>query len=306
MNSTVPILVTLDVHCYPEIEEEINLWIEEALRLLDNFCIEATFFFPAVVAEKLAGCVKMILINGHEIGCHGLTHGAEEQYHLMSYEKQKAMLYEAKRRIERITTKEVIAFRSPAYKINGDTIRALEENGFKFDSSVNPQRLGILSSDVMNIGWLYSPRKPYHPSFNNPFIAKTGEVSLWEISQSAFILPFMSNTGIAFGGTLMKLFYRMLYIESHFKKNPIVYMFHPEDIYPKRKKLRYKFEWKHLLPSRKIGFGIRNILFHNRNPERITKQNIGLLEMMKNSPGIKFYTFRKMLGLLESHNKEIV
>src|SRR3989338_5125047 len=161
MNSAINILITLDIHCYPYTEKKIPLWIQETLQLLDNLCIEATFFFPAVLAEKFSTYVRMILERGHEIACHGLTHGPEEQYNLMPYEKQKAILYEAKKRIEEVTANEVISFRSPAYKINGDTIKALEENGFRLDSSVNPQRLGILSSDITNIGWFYSPREPY-------------------------------------------------------------------------------------------------------------------------------------------------
>jgi hypothetical protein len=290
--------MTLDVHCYPHTEKEVPLWIQETLQLLNNLCIKATFFFPAVLVEKFSLYVQTVLEEGHEIACHGLTHGPEEQYNEMSYERQKAILCEAKRRIEEITTREVISFRSPAYKINGDTIKALQENGFRLDSSVNPQRLGILSSDITNIGWLYSPRKPYHPSFHNPFMAVDGGVSLWEIPQSAFIFPFMSNTGIAFGESLMKLFYQMLYIESSFRKNPIVYMFHPEDIYPKRNRFNYEFEWQDLFPSRLKGFAIRKILFHNKNPEKISHQIIGLLKIMKESKDIKFLTFREMLDLL--------
>lgn len=301
MNNTVPILITLDIHCYPKIEKEVPLWLEETLKLLNRFSIKASFLFPAIFAEQFAGHVRMILNEGHEIGCHGLTHGSEEQYHFMAYEKQKVILHEAKSRIEDVTGTEVISFRSPAYRINGNTIRALEENGFRVDSSVNPQRLGILSSDVTNIGWLYSPRKPYHPSFNNPFIR--GKSSLWEISQSAFIFPFMSNTGMAFGGAFMKLFFKMLYIESNLIRNAIVYMFHPEDIYPNRDARQYKFKWRHLLPSRRIGFEIRNILFHNKSPEKISQQNVSLLKMIKDSKNVEFVTYREMLNLLENDKR---
>lgn len=298
MSSTIYILITLDIHCYPETEKDLPLWLEETLKLLDRFSINATFFFPAVIAEKFSRDVSAILNRGHEIGCHGLTHDIEEQYSLMPYEKQKTILCEAKKRIEGVIGEEVISFRSPIFKINGDTIRALQENGFRLDSSINSQRLGIFSSDITNTGWIYSPRMPYHPSFNNPFVR--GKSSIYEIPQSSFIFPFISNSGIAFGGTFMKLFFRMLYIESRFRRNPIVYMFHPEDIYTRRDKLLYKFKWSHLLPSKKTGFKIRKILFHNKNPENISRQIIGLLEMMRNSNNIEFLTFRKMLRLLES------
>lgn len=298
MNPNINILITLDIHCYPHIEKEWPFWIQETLQLLGGLNIKATFFFPAVLAEKFSSYVRMILERGHEIACHGLTHGLEEQYNLMPYQRQKAILGEAKKRIEEVTACEVISFRSPAYKINGDTIKALQENGFRLDSSVNPQRLGIFSSDIANTGWLYAPRRPYHPSFHNPFIAVKKGVSLWEISQSALIFPFMSNTGVAFGGTFMKFFYQALYAESKLTKNPIVYMFHPEDIYPKRNRFNYKFKWEDLLPSKVKGFTIRSILFHNKNPEEISSQIIGLLKMMQQSKNIEFITFSEILDLL--------
>lgn len=300
MNKDINILVSLDVHCYAHTEKELPSWIQETLKLLNCLSIKATFFFPAIVAEKFSGLLREISGGGHEIACHGLTHGQEEQYNLMPYDKQKKVLREAKERIEEAVKKEVFSFRSPAYKINGDTIRALEENGFRIDTSINPQRLGILSSDVTNIGWLYSPRRPYHPSFNNPFLKANKGVSLWEVPQSAFIFPFMSNTGIAFGGRFMELFYQMLSLESCARRNPIVYMFHPEDVYPERTRFNYKFKCRDLFPTRLNGFVIRNALFHKKNPKTISSEIIGLLKVMAESKNTRFLTFREMLGLLES------
>ena len=240
----------------------------------------------------------MALDGGHEIGCHGLTHGLEEQYHLLPYDRQKEILKEAKERIEQVISRDVISFRSPAFKISGNTIRALEDTGFKIESSVNPQRLGIFSSDVANVGWMYSPRRPYHPDFSNPF--RRGKSSVWEIPVSSFIFPFMSNTGMAFGAGFLKMFFRLLYKEAGIKKNPIVYMFHPEDIYPNRETGSYKFRWHHLLPSRVRGFEIRNILFHSRTTKQIQEGIIELLHTMKKANNAQFISFSKTLPLLES------
>ena len=96
----------------------------------------------------------------------------------------------------------------------------------------------------------------------------------------------------------MKLFFKMLYLEAGFKMIPMVYMFHPEDIYLDRKVPQYKFRWTHLFPSRKQGFLVRNILYNNKSPEAITRPIIDLLKMMKDSRNIKFMTFREMLGSL--------
>ena len=98
---------------------------------------------------------------------------------------------EAKKRIEDVISGEVVSFRAPAFKLNGDTIRALDASGFKADISVTSQRLGILSSEVSNNSWLYAPRRPYHPDFKNP--CRRGASKVWEIPQSAFIFLFSSN-----------------------------------------------------------------------------------------------------------------
>ncbi len=212
------ILITFDIHACPGAQNEVPLWIEKTLQVLASLSIRASFFIPAAFAEEIPSRVRMIVKDGHEIGCHGLTHGDSEEYNVLPYERQKAMLSEAKKRIEAIAGQEVISFRAPAFKISGVTVKALEENGFKADLSVTSQRLGILSSDAANIGWLYSPRSPYHPGYRNPF--RRGDSSLWEIPSSAFILPFSSNLIIASGGTLIKVFFKLLSAESRLRKNP--------------------------------------------------------------------------------------
>ena len=298
MKRTVPAVITLDIHSYPHTEKEVPLWLDETLRLFTESSVKATFFFPTVVVEKFKGNARRILEAGHEIGCHGLSHGPEEQYHLMPYSRQKNILQEAKKRIEDILSKEIVSFRSPAFKINGNTVRALEDAGFLVESSVNPQRLGVFSSDVGNIGWTYSPRKPYHPDYKNPF--RKGKSKIWEVPLSSFILPFMSNTGMAFGRRFMRLFLRLLLAECMVKRGQIVYMLHPEDIYPKRERLRYRFRWSHLLPSRMHGFEIRQALFNNKCPEAISNQNIGLLEDIKAAGSTKIMLLSEMPGYLEN------
>lgn len=299
MKGHTPLLITIDMHCYPDIEKEFTILLEDTLRVFNELSIKATFFFPSNVAEKFPGHVRMILNRGHEIGCHGLNHHpVDEQYNIMPYEKQKSTLNEAKKRLEQITATEVISFRAPVFKVNGNTMRALEENGFKADLSVTPQRFGLLSSELGNFGWLYSPRVPYHPSFTNPF--RRGASSLWEIPQSCFILPFMSTVGIAFGERFMRLFFKFLYTEASLKKNPIVYMGHIEEIYPREMKYTYKFKWKHLLPTKARGFRLRYILFKNKDGKEISRETLNLLKMMKNHRNIETTTVKNVVEALKA------
>ena len=296
----IPVIISFDVHShnYKDKLNELPFWFERTLKILDNNSIKATFFFPTECAELFPNEVRMIQDEEHEIGCHSLTHLSDEQYDTLSFDSQKSKLVEAKKRTEEITNKQILSFRAPGFKINANTIRALDEAGFKIDSSVCPQRLGIFSSDITNIGWLYSPRKPYHPSYKNPFIR--GKALLWEVPVSSFVLPFMSNIGMAFGRTVEKLFFKFFYTESTIFNKPIVYLLHPEDIYENRDlPYIYKFQWKHLLPSKEYGFGIRYALFSNKDPKKISDNIINLFTTMRNHKNINFLTYKKIIPMLE-------
>ena len=301
MNTPSPVLITFDVHSYQDSCKEVSIWIDETVKVLENLSLKATFFIPAVFAGQISSRVRMLSGKGHEIGCHGLTHGAGEEYNILPYEKQKAMLCEAKKRIEDIISKKVISFRAPAFKINGDTVRALDESGFKADISVTSQRLGILTSEAANTGWLYSPRAPYHPDTKNPF--RKGNSSIWEIPQSSLIFLFSSNTGLALGEGFMKMFFKILHAESKIRKNPVVFMTHPEDIYPREIKHKYKFKWNHLLPSKTDGFLIRYGLINNKDGKDIAKQNISLLKTMRDAKNVRFLTAAEMVNVLEGKNR---
>jgi len=293
----VRVLITFDIHAAAGAVADVRLWVRETLYFLESLSIKATFFIPAVFAEQIPEEVRMIVGRGHEVGCHGMTHGPDEEYNLLPYERQKAFLSEAKSRIEAVTGQEIVSFRAPAFKLNGDTIMALENTGFKADLSVTSQRLGILSSEVSNLGWLYSPRSPYHPDHRNPF--KKGESTLWEIPQSSLILLFSSNLIMAFGGFFIKLFFKLLLAESRLRKNPIVYMTHPEEIYPRDKKYAYKFQWRHLLPSKKDGFILRYIFLHNKDAKKISQHNVSLIKFIKASKNVNFVTAKEMVEILK-------
>lgn len=298
MRKPNPALITFDVHSYQNADKEVSTWIDETLRILRELSLKATFFIPAEFAERIADRVKIAAMEGHEIGCHGLTHGTDEEYHILPYAKQLSLLCEAKKRLEDIVSTEVISFRAPAFKLNGDTIRALEASGFKADISITSQRLGILSSDVSNNGWLFAPRSPYHPGLKNPF--KRGGSKIWEIPQSALIFLFSSNTGMALGEGFMKGLFAVLRAESKLRRNPIVFMTHPEDVYPRELKHNYEFRWNHLLPSKRHGFLIRYALTHNKDGKTIATQTVNLLKVMRNSKNVDFLTVKEMVDRLET------
>ena len=64
-------------------------------------------------------------------------------------------------------------------------------------------------------------------------------------------------------------------------------------------KYNYKFQWKHLLPSRRDGFLLRYILLHNKDGRKISRDNISLIKLMKAAKGVKFVTAKEMVESLE-------
>jgi hypothetical protein len=231
--------------------------------------------------------VGSLVREGHAVGCHGLTH-RNESYKAMPSAEQKEKLYRATREIEDIIQQRVTFFRAPVFKISGKTIRVLEELGYEADLSMNSQRLGLFSSDLLNLGWMVAPRSPYHPDFR--YAWRKGRSKIWEIPLSCMLLPYMSNTALVLGLTFMKAFFRSLWIESLWSRKPIVYMLHPEDLYPLRdSSVRPPFRWRDLVPTMEEGFRVRRQLFLT-DARKIARMSQALLEHMCEAGRVQFVT----------------
>jgi len=284
----IPILITYDIHTHAaHSAPDVERYLQRALELHTRMGVKASFFFPAEAARAMKQTVVNLVREGHAVGCHGLTH-RNESYKAMPAVEQKEKLSRATREIEDIIQQRVTFFRAPLFKISGTTIRVLEELGYEADLSMNSQRLGLTSSDVWNVSWMLAPRRPYHPDFQYPW--RKGHAKLWEIPLSCILLPYMSNTGLVFGSGFMKAFLRGLLIESRWSGKPIVYMHHPEDLYPWRGCLaRPPFHWRDLIPTWAEGFRFRRLLFKT-DPTRIAAMSEALLHHMCRARGVECST----------------
>ena len=76
--TTSSAILTIDVHDRPNLPAELDHLIE----VLDGLGLKATVFVPAILVqdEGVLGAVRRLVAEGHEIGCHGLTHDAEDSY----------------------------------------------------------------------------------------------------------------------------------------------------------------------------------------------------------------------------------
>lgn len=292
----VPVLVTYDVHTHAAHSPgEVERYLHYVLDLHDELGFKASFFFPAEAARHMKRTVQELIQRGHQVGCHGLTHRGE-YYNTMAAAQQEEKLQCATKEIEDIIGQRVTFFRAPAFKISGTTLQVLERLGYDADLSINSQRLGFLSSDPWNVSWMVAPRRPYHPDRQRPW--RRGGLELWEIPLSCLLLPFMMNTAVVLGLTLMKVFFRALYVESISSRGPIVFMAHPEDLCGWRRRLaRPAIGWHDILPDRHRGIQFRRLLYH-ADPGKVARLAHSLIREIRSAACVRFLTVSQFIGEL--------
>ncbi len=295
---TVPVLLTCDIHTHKYGSRPADTDLRRARKTLQALGLPCTFFFPANSAEMLADHVRTLPGEGHEVGCHGLTHEPDEQYGHLPLAQQQRLLTEATERIAAVLGWRPTSFRSPTFKISGDTVRVLGELGYRADVSINSQRFPVFGSDIYNWRPLLAPRRPYHPSLRDAFAP--GDAILWEIPVSAWMLPFVSNTERLLGLGFIRMLFRLLHAESRLTGKPIVFMFHPEEMNPERpREARPRLSWTDFVPSRTYGLRFREWLFDD-DWRRIERDLIALVMFMAGFEGVRFLTIRDYVCALET------
>ena len=210
----------------------IKVWKEglpALLDLYDEFWVKATFFYIANFAKDCPGIVKMVQLKGHEIACHGLTHRHDMAFDTMSFDQQLVHLKTAKAILEDIAGEEVCSFRSPALRVNQDTPRALIEAGFRFDSSVAPQRMDMFMSlgSKGKLQWFGAPRAPYLTREDN--LARRGNSPITEVPVSSFGLPYI-GTMMRISPALNRMTRRFLSWETRNSVKGINFLIHPNEL----------------------------------------------------------------------------
>lgn len=104
-------------------------------RLLDSLReggLPATFFWPAMEAERLPHLVERCLRDGHEIASHGR---AFEDHASLGREAETAAIGEAHETLLRLSGAPPRGFRSPTGTLSPNTIPILQGLGYLYDSS---------------------------------------------------------------------------------------------------------------------------------------------------------------------------
>jgi peptidoglycan/xylan/chitin deacetylase (PgdA/CDA1 family) len=197
----------------------ISKGVASLLDLFDKHTIKATFFVPSMVAEKFPASMKEIVKRRHEIACHGLKHDPWEA--TLNVDKQTKMIKAATDSIQSITGLRPVGFRAPLFRINENCWKALQKNGYLYDSS-------IVCSPFYGSHKIFLPTKP----FFLPTPEKSGSCSLLEI-------PVSTNPFLPFplGGFWLRLFgliWTKIGVTLNFiSRTPVVFYIHPKDVVPR-------------------------------------------------------------------------
>jgi hypothetical protein len=127
-------------HSYSDRNDPIfETGLPNLLDLFDRHGIKATLFTVAADArdprkrEMLAEAVR----SGHEIASHTITH--RRLARLPSSEKREEIV-ESRSTLESLLGTEVVGFRAPSYDVDRECLDILSESGYRYDSSVFPNR----------------------------------------------------------------------------------------------------------------------------------------------------------------------
>jgi peptidoglycan/xylan/chitin deacetylase (PgdA/CDA1 family) len=273
-------------------ETGVKVWKEGLpmlLDLYDRYGVRATFFYIAGFARQHPEIVRMVKEHGHEIACHGLTHRHDKAFDVMPYQEQLEHLTMAKKILEDIAGEEVVSFRAPALRVSSDTPRALIEAGFRYDSSVAPQRMDMFMSlgSRNKLQWFGAPRAPYKANDTN--LARKGDSVITEVPVSSFVFPYI-GTFMRISPSLNALTRRLLYWETRNTPKAVNFLIHPNEVITE--------EDLHLKTQRRassyVGYLLSDVLRRRLKQRNLGNDALLLFEKEIQFWAVKGYQFKRI------------
>ena len=118
---------------FSEARYGVTTALPRILDLCRDFDLQASFAFPALVAERDPGIVLACVEAGHEILHHGWAH--EDVSRLSAAEEEDILLRSTDRLVE-LTGQRPIGWTAPGWGMNPGTIDLLHRHGFLYDNSL--------------------------------------------------------------------------------------------------------------------------------------------------------------------------
>ena len=190
-------------------------------RVLAHFAaagVTGTFFTLGWIAERHPALIRRIVAAGHELASHGYDHTRADAQDPASF---RADIGRTRRLLEDIGGVPVAGYRAATFSIgarNPWAFAALEAEGYRYSSSVNPIRHDLY-------GMPDAPRVPFRPD----------HVMLWEIPMTT-VRVFGRNLPCSGGGFFRLLPYPafhagLAWVNRH-ESRPGIFYFHPWEVDP--------------------------------------------------------------------------
>jgi len=164
--------------------------LQRLLDFADRWQLKATIFFAGRFAESYPDLVHECWRRGHELGTHGWEHGGleeDEDCRSASYGQQREWIRLATEAVEKASGVRPVVFRAPNLWIRETTLRALEDEGYRYDSSVPAWRFDCGFGRVHYLKYFRAPSAPYRLSSSH--LRVQGNSSIVEMAPSAFLFP---------------------------------------------------------------------------------------------------------------------
>jgi peptidoglycan/xylan/chitin deacetylase (PgdA/CDA1 family) len=164
--------------------------LERLLEVCARYGITGTIFFTGRFAEMYPDLVHECHRRGHELGTHGWEHGGleeDEDFRSAGYEQQRTWIRRATDAVEQAAGIRPVIFRAPNLRIGETTFRVLEDEGYRYDSSIPARRFDMGFGRVHYTQYFWAPLEPYNPSRRGLHLPGTSRIL--EIPPSACLFP---------------------------------------------------------------------------------------------------------------------
>jgi polysaccharide deacetylase family protein (PEP-CTERM system associated) len=226
---------------------EVNT--DRILAQFDAAGVAATFFTLGWVAQRHPALVRRIVAAGHELASHGWDHTRADAQDPAAF---RADIGRTRRLLEDIGGVAVAGYRAATFSIGARNLWAfgvLEEEGYRYSSSVNPIRHDLY-------GMPDAPRSPFRP-------AGTG---LWEIPMTT-LRAGARNLPCSGGGYFRLLPYRLfragLRRVNRSEQRPGIFYFHPWEVDPDQPRIAgvgWKSRFRHYTNLHRMSGRLNRLL----------------------------------------------
>ena len=213
---------TIDVDWVPGSE----VGLEGLLDFCDRWKLKATVFIAGRFAEAYPDLIRKCRRRGHELGTHGWEHGSleeDEDFRSAGYAQQRTWIRLATEAVERASGVRPVVFRAPSLWVSETTLRALEDEGYRYDSSVPARRFDCGFGRVHYLKYFRAPSEPYRLSSSH--LRMPGHSSIIEMAPSAFLFPINLATLRVLGLPVMKWMVRRISRRA----SRVVFYCHPHE-----------------------------------------------------------------------------